>query len=133
MEKFKQKLSKREAEPDVNMEKLHTVLYDIIMSSESEEFEMIKQNVSNKEELIQFIQKNCIVDHGGPEEAFQLPLSFLESNKVFFDNDCKIQMPSEMHALLMELFANNGAEEEEPTFDQTFDNTHDMIENLPND
>ena len=67
IEKFKHKLSERNEEPDVNTEKLHTVLYDIIMNSESEEFEMIKQNVSNKEELIQFIQKNCIVDQVDPE------------------------------------------------------------------
>ena len=41
-------------------------------------------------------------------------------------------MPSDMHALLLELFAGaEGEEEEEPTFDQTFDHTHDMLEALP--
>tara|TARA_B110000285_G_C14579172_1_gene361339 strand:+ start:270 stop:428 length:159 start_codon:yes stop_codon:yes gene_type:complete len=52
MKKFKRKLGKLKALPDINTEKLHTVLYEIIMNSEKEEYEMIKQNVSNKEELI---------------------------------------------------------------------------------
>ena len=39
-----------------------------------------------------------------------------------------------MHALLLKLFAGaEGEEEEEPTFDQTFDHTHDMLEALPQD
>jgi hypothetical protein len=99
----------------VDTEKLRTVLYEIIMNSESEEYERIKQNVSNKEELIQFIQQNCIIDHEAPEETFKLPLGFLEGNKLFYDNDCKVTMPKEMHALLMELFAD--CEEDEQTFE----------------
>ena len=51
MKKFKCKLGKLKALLDINTEKLHTVLYEIIMNSEKE-YEMIKQNESNKEELI---------------------------------------------------------------------------------
>jgi len=104
MKKFKSNLGQPKALPDINTDKLHTALYEIIMNSEKEEYEMIKQNVSNKEELIQFIKQNCIIDPEGLEETFKLPLGFLEDKKVFYDNDCKITMPTEMHALLMELF-----------------------------
>ena len=109
MKKFKYNLSQLKAQPDIdiNTEKLHTVLYEIIMNSEKEEYEMIKQNVSNKEELIQFIQQNCITEPEGQEETCKHPLQFLEESKVFFDNDCRVTMPTEMHALLMELFTDN--------------------------
>jgi hypothetical protein len=41
------------------------------------------------------------------EESPKIPLDFLEDTKVFFDKDCKITMPMEMHSLLMELLEDN--------------------------
>lgn len=40
MQKFKRNLGK--VLPDINTDRLHTALYDIVMNSEKEEYEMIK-------------------------------------------------------------------------------------------